>query len=179
VTPEAYLDRVRALLPVLRERAARAEQLRRLPDETFADFQEAGLFRALQPRRYGGFELDPGVLYQAVMEVGTACGSSAWILGVIGVHNWHLAIFPPQAQEDVWGEDTSAQLSTSLAPTGTIECVEGGYRLSGRWSFSAPAISATGPCLEGSCRPSRRVARPTRACFSCREVITSSTTTGV
>jgi 3-hydroxy-9,10-secoandrosta-1,3,5(10)-triene-9,17-dione monooxygenase len=137
VTPEAYLDRVRALLSALRERASRAEQLRRLPDETFADFQAAGLFRALQPKRYGGYELDPGVFYQAVMEVGTVCGSSSWILGVIGVHNWHLAIFPPQAQEDVWGADTSVQLSTSLAPTGTVDRVEGGYRLQGRWSFSS------------------------------------------
>jgi len=65
------------------------------------------------------------------------CGSSAWILGVIGVHNWHLAILSPQAQEDVWGEDSSIQLSTSLAPTGTVERVDGGYRLSGRWSFSS------------------------------------------
>jgi 3-hydroxy-9,10-secoandrosta-1,3,5(10)-triene-9,17-dione monooxygenase len=137
VTPEAYIDRVRSLLPALRERAPRAEQLRRLPDETFADFQEAGLFRALQPKRYGGYELDPGTLYQAVMEVGTVCGSSAWILGVIGVHNWHLAIFPAQAQEDVWGADTSLQLSTSLAPTGTVGRVDGGYRLRGRWSFSS------------------------------------------
>ncbi len=137
MTPEAYIDRVRSLLPALRERAPRAEQLRRLPDETFADFQEAGLFRALQPKRYGGYELDPGTLYQAVMEVGTVCGSSAWILGVIGVHNWHLAIFPPQAQEDVWGADTSLQLSTSLAPTGTVGRVDGGYRLQGRWSFSS------------------------------------------
>ena len=137
MTPEAYIDRVRSLLPALRERAPRAEQLRRLPDETFADFQEAGLFRALQPKRYGGYELDPGTLYQAVMEVGTVCGSSAWILGVIGVHNWHLAIFPARAQEDVWGADTSLQLSTSLAPTGTVGRVDGGYRLQGRWSFSS------------------------------------------
>jgi 3-hydroxy-9,10-secoandrosta-1,3,5(10)-triene-9,17-dione monooxygenase len=137
VIPEEYLGRVRALLPGLRERTAKAERLRRLPDETFADFQEAGLFRALQPKRYGGYELDPGTFYQSVMEVGTVCGSSAWILGVIGVHNWHLAILPPQAQEDVWGEDTSVQLSTSLAPTGSVERVEGGYRLRGRWSFSS------------------------------------------
>jgi 3-hydroxy-9,10-secoandrosta-1,3,5(10)-triene-9,17-dione monooxygenase len=135
--PEAYLERVRALLPVLRERAADAEKLRRLPDETFADFQQAGLFRALQPRRYGGYELDPAPFYQAVMEVGAVCGSSAWILGVIGVHNWHIAIFPPQAQEDVWGKDTGIQLSTSLAPTGTVQRVDGGFRLSGRWSFSS------------------------------------------
>ncbi len=137
MTPEEYLGRARALLPALRERTACAEQLRRLPDETFADFQEAGLFRALQPKRYGGYELDPGVFYQAVMEVAAVCGSSAWILGVIGVHNWHLAILPPQAQEDVWGEDTGVQLSTSLAPTGTVQRVDGGFRLSGRWSFSS------------------------------------------
>ncbi len=137
MTPEAYLDRARGLLPALRERAARAEQLRRMPDETFADFQEAGLFRALQPKRYGGYELDPGVFYQAVSEVAAVCGSSGWILGVLGVHNWHLAILDPQAQEEVWGEDDSAQLSTSLAPTGTVERVKGGYRIKGRWSFSS------------------------------------------
>jgi 3-hydroxy-9,10-secoandrosta-1,3,5(10)-triene-9,17-dione monooxygenase len=156
VTPEAYLERVRALLPVLRERAADAEQLRRLPDETFSDFQESGLFRALQPKRYGGYELDPGIFYQAVMEVGTVCGSSAWILGVIGVHNWHLAIFSPQAQEDIWSEDTSIQLSTSLAPTGTVEPVEGGYRLSGRWSFSSGCDFCQWAALGGIVRPSEK-----------------------
>jgi 3-hydroxy-9,10-secoandrosta-1,3,5(10)-triene-9,17-dione monooxygenase len=137
MTPEAYLDRVRGLLPALRERAARAEKLRRLPDETFADFQEAGLLRALQPKRYGGYELDPGIFYQAVTEVGAVCGSSGWVLGVLGVHNWHVAILPPQAQEDVWGADDSIQLSTSLAPTGTVEKVDGGFRVKGRWSFSS------------------------------------------
>jgi 3-hydroxy-9,10-secoandrosta-1,3,5(10)-triene-9,17-dione monooxygenase len=164
VTPEAYLERVRALLPVLRERTARAEQLRRLPEETFMDFQDAGLFRALQPRRYGGYELDPGTFYEAVMEVGAVCGSSAWILGVIGVHNWHLAIFPPRAQEDVWGEDTSVQLSTSLAPTGTVERVEGGYRLHGRWSFSSgcdfcqwAVLGGIAPSVEDSQPPDARV----------------------
>ena len=105
MTPDEYLDRVRALLPALRELAPQAEQLRRLPEETFSDFQEQGLLRALQPKRYGGFELDPGTFYRAVFEVGAVCGSSGWILGVLGVHNWHLAILPPQAQEDVWGED--------------------------------------------------------------------------
>ena len=118
MTPDEFLGRVRDLLPAIRERAARAEALRQLPDETFADFQEAGLFRALQPKRYGGFELDPGIQYQAVTEVGAVCGSTGWVFGVIGAHNWHLAVFPPQAQQDVWGEDDSAQLATSLAPTG-------------------------------------------------------------
>ena len=137
MTPETYLQRVRSLLPVLRERADYTEKLRRLPDETFADFQEAGLFRCLQPKRYGGYELDPDILYRAVIELGTVCGSSAWILAVIGVHSWHLALFAPEAQDDVWGKDTSVLLSTSLPPTGTVERVAGGFRLRGRWPFSS------------------------------------------
>jgi 3-hydroxy-9,10-secoandrosta-1,3,5(10)-triene-9,17-dione monooxygenase len=153
VTPEAYLGRVRVLLPVLRERAAPAEQLRRLPDETFADFQRAGLFRALQPKRYGGYELDPGTLYQAVTEVGAVCGSSGWILGVLGVHNWHVAILPPQAQQDVWGADDSVQLSTSLAPTGTVERAPGGFRIKGRWSFSSGCDHCGWAVLGGAAPP--------------------------
>jgi 3-hydroxy-9,10-secoandrosta-1,3,5(10)-triene-9,17-dione monooxygenase len=137
MTPEEYLGRVRELLPVVRERALRAEQLRRMPDETVKDFQQAGLFRCLQPKRYDGYELDPGTFYQGIMDVGAVCGSSGWILAVIGVHNWHLALFPPQAQEDVWGEDTSVQVSTGLSPTGSVERADGGFRLRGRWSFSS------------------------------------------
>ena len=155
MTSEEYLDRVRGLLPVLRERAVHAEQLRRLPDETFKDFQALGLFRCIQPKRYEGYELDPGTFYQAIMEVGTVCGSSAWILGVVGVHNWHLALFPPRAQEDVWGEDTSIQLSTSLAPTGTVERADGGFRLRGRWSFSSMCDHCQWAVLGGLVPPAR------------------------
>src|SRR5258707_12442903 len=99
MTPDEFLHRVRALVPALRERAARGEELRHLPPETFADFQERGLFRVMQPKRYGGFELDPGTFYQAVTEVGAGRGSSGWIFGVVRVHNWHLALFPPVPQE--------------------------------------------------------------------------------
>jgi 3-hydroxy-9,10-secoandrosta-1,3,5(10)-triene-9,17-dione monooxygenase len=72
MTSEASLARVHALLATLRARAGHTEQLRRLPDETVKDFQEAGLFRCLQPKRYDGYELDPGTFYQAVMEIGAA-----------------------------------------------------------------------------------------------------------
>ena len=164
MTPEAYLKRVRDLLPVLRERAPDAEKLRRLPDETFNDFQETGLFRCLQPKRWGGYELDPETFYQAIVETSAVCGSSGWILGVIGVHNWHLALFPPQAQQDVWGEDDSIQISTSLAPTGTVERVDGGFRLRGRWSFSSgcdycqwAALGGIAPAVENGAPPDARM----------------------
>jgi 3-hydroxy-9,10-secoandrosta-1,3,5(10)-triene-9,17-dione monooxygenase len=162
--PEEYLDRVRALLPAVRERVARAEQLRRLPEETFAEFQEAGLFRCIQPRRWEGLELDPATFFQAIVEVSAVCASTGWVLGVVGVHNWHLALFPPRAQEDVWGADTSIQVSTSLAPTGKVERVAGGFRLSGRWSFSSgcdycqwAALGGVAPPAEEGEPPDARV----------------------
>ncbi|HTT78836.1 MAG TPA: flavin-dependent monooxygenase [Stellaceae bacterium] len=164
ITSEDYLARVRALLPAVRERVARAEQLRRLPDETFAEFQEAGLFRAVQPKRWEGFELDPATFYQAIVEVSAVCASTGWLLGVVGVHNWHLALFPPQAQHDIWGEDTSTQLSTSLAPTGTVERARGGFQVSGRWSFSSGcdycqwvALGGVAPAQEEGAPPDARV----------------------
>ena len=150
-----------------------------MPEETFNDFQEAGLFRCIQPKRYEGYELDPETFYQAIVEVSAVCGSSGWILGVVGVHNWHLGLFPPQAQEDVWGEDTGVQLSTSLAPTGKVERVPGGFHL------ERPLVVLQRLRLSASGRPSAalhrrpRVARrPTRACFCCRGATTRSTTTG-
>ena len=165
MTPDEFLGRVRDLLPAIRERAARAEALRQLPDETFADFQEAGLFRALQPKRYGGFELDPGIQYQAVTEVGAVCGSTGWVFGVIGAHNWHLAVFPPQAQQDVWGEDDSAQLATSLAPTGAVERVDGGFRISGRWSFASGCDHCRWVVLGGIAPPAEDGAPPDARTF--------------
>jgi 3-hydroxy-9,10-secoandrosta-1,3,5(10)-triene-9,17-dione monooxygenase len=163
MTPEAYLDRARAILPTLRERAVYAEQLRRLPDETVKEFQEAGFFRALQPQRYGGYELDPGTFYQAVIELGTVCGSSAWTLGVVGIHSWQLGLFHPQAQDDVWHDDTGHLLSTSLAPTGTVERVDGGFRLHGRWSFSSGCDFCQWAVL-GALVPPQREGEPPEAC---------------
>ena len=92
--PYEFIGRAQALVPAVKTRARQAEQLRRLPEETFREFQEAGLFRALQPARFGGFELDPVSFYEAVIEIGTACASSAWVLAVLGVHQWHIALFP-------------------------------------------------------------------------------------
>src|SRR5579863_10580531 len=87
---DEYLERVRSLIPAFRERTGLTERTRRLPDESWADFQRAGLLRALQPARWGGFELHPTAFYRAVMEVGAACPSTGWVLGVLGVHSWQI-----------------------------------------------------------------------------------------
>jgi len=134
---EDLVGRARELLPTLSARAAEAEMLRRIPDATIADFQDAGFFRMLQPSRWGGYELDPQTFFDVQMTLAAACPSSAWVLGVVAVHNWQLALFPEAAQAEVWRDDRSTLISSSYAPTGKITRAEGGYRVSGRWSFSS------------------------------------------
>lgn len=137
MSDDTYLARVRALVPAIRARAAECEALRRLPDDTARAYREAGLLRALQPKRWGGMELSPLTFFRAVADVAAACPSSAWFLSVVGIHSWQLGLFPEQAQADVWGDDASVLISSSYAPTGRVERVDGGFRLSGRWSFSS------------------------------------------
>ncbi|MCW3479692.1 acyl-CoA dehydrogenase family protein [Neisseriaceae bacterium JH1-16] len=137
VTGEELIARARALIPQLRERATRAERERRVPAETIADMQEAGLFRVLQPKRWGGYQLDPQVFFEVQMALAEGCMSTAWIYGVIAVHNWQLALFDERAQNEVWEKDSATLISSSYMPKGKIERVDGGFKLSGRWGFSS------------------------------------------
>ncbi len=129
--------RAKALVPVLREREADAIAARQVPVETVQDFHDAGFFKILQPRRWGGFELSPQVFYDVQVEISRGCPSSAWILGVIAVHNWQLAVFDERAQVEVWGDDPATLVSSSYMPVGKVKLAQGGYRLSGRWGFSS------------------------------------------
>ncbi|RYJ25762.1 oxidoreductase [Streptomyces sp. L-9-10] len=134
---EQVFEVVRSLVPVIRERAAEAEAARRVPEATIEELSDAGFFRLLQPKRYGGLEADPVLFYTAVKEIAAACGSTGWVASVVGVHSWQLGLFPDEAQHEVWGNDQSARISSSYAPTGRITPVDGGFKVSGRWSFSS------------------------------------------
>ncbi|WP_037304000.1 3-hydroxy-9,10-secoandrosta-1,3,5(10)-triene-9,17-dione monooxygenase oxygenase subunit [Amycolatopsis orientalis] len=140
---------IRELLPVLRERAQEAEDARRIPEESVKSLQETGFFKLLQPKTFGGLEADPVSFYTCVKLVASACGSTGWVASILGVHPWHLGLFEAQAQQDVWGDDPDVRISSSYAPMGKADVVDGGYRLSGRWSFSSGCDHATWVLLGG------------------------------
>jgi 3-hydroxy-9,10-secoandrosta-1,3,5(10)-triene-9,17-dione monooxygenase len=145
----AVIAGVRELLPTLRDRAQETEDRRVLPAETVKALAEAGVFRLLQPVRFGGYEADPLTFLTAVRLISSACGSTGWVASVIGVHNWQLALFPDAAQQDVWSADPTTRMSSSYAPTGRVTAVEGGYRVQGRWSFSSGCDHASWVLLGG------------------------------
>src|SRR5215510_8167594 len=101
----AMIARTRALVPQLRERAVRTEELRRLPPETERDLHDAGLFRILQPKRFGGSEFDYVALIDCADLLGQADASVAWNFANLASHHWMLGMFDRQAQDTVWSRN--------------------------------------------------------------------------
>jgi 3-hydroxy-9,10-secoandrosta-1,3,5(10)-triene-9,17-dione monooxygenase len=134
---EEMLQRIEALLPLLRDNAQRARDERRLPAENVQALQDAGFFLALQPERWGGYELNPQDFFRMQMAIAGACMSTAWAGGIVAVHAFQIALMDERAQQDVWGDDIHTRVSSSYAPMGKVEAVEGGFRFSGRWGWSS------------------------------------------
>ena len=136
-TADELFARARALVPYLADHVDETNALRRVPDATVARMKEAGLFRVLQPRRWGGYEMHPEVFYDIQMILGEGDMSAAWVYGIVGVHNWHLALFDDRAAHEVWGDDQDVLIASTYMPVGKLAPVDGGYILNGRWSFSS------------------------------------------
>jgi 3-hydroxy-9,10-secoandrosta-1,3,5(10)-triene-9,17-dione monooxygenase len=135
-------QRVEVLVPSLRQRAERTEELRHLPPETERDLHDAQLFRILQPKRVGGLELDYVALVDCTDLLAQADASVAWNVANLASHHWMLAMFEPNAQDRVWGRDANALIASSfIFPAGRARRVKGGYELRGSWPLSSGVAS--------------------------------------
>lgn len=162
---EELVARARAMIPVLRERARRCVAERDVPAETVAEFQDAGFFKILQPRRWGGFEMHPNLFFDVQKALAEGCMSTGWMFGVIGCHPYEIALFDEQAQAEVWGENTSTLVSSSYQPVGKVTVVDGGFRLSGRWGFSTGSIHCDWVLLGALVPPSEAGGAPDMRTF--------------
>ncbi len=135
---EMLKARARALVPTLRARAVECEELRRVPDASIADLHKSGLFRMLQPKRVGGSELPYRALVELSAILAEGCGSTSWVVANLASHHWMLAMWPEEAQAEVWGESPDHLIGSALVfPSGKATAVTDGYVLSGRWPFSS------------------------------------------
>ena len=131
------LRRAEALVPVLQERAAEAEALRRCPDATIRDYLDHDLLRICMPAPYGGYEHGYDVLCETSQTLARGCGSQAWVHMVFADNALKLASYTAQAQSEVWGNGRVAKLSNCVTPTGKGKPVNGGVVWSGRHQFSS------------------------------------------
>jgi len=134
---QSILERIDDTREVFAESAVEAEQLGRLPDDSAKLIRDLGVIRMLQPPEHGGYACHPCDFFEAVMAIGAADPAAGWVSGVIGVHPWEMTFNDPQVQDEVWGEDPDTWVASPYAPMGMAKPVDGGYRFTGRWSFSS------------------------------------------
>jgi 3-hydroxy-9,10-secoandrosta-1,3,5(10)-triene-9,17-dione monooxygenase len=144
VLRDELLGRAARLLPVLRERAARTEQLRQIPPETVEDLVASSLIRIGNPERYGGHGVDVDTAHEIGWELARGCGSTGWCYSLWTVHNWWLGHFPERAQDEFFANGPDTLFSSGLNPAGgKAEPVRDGFRVSGRWGFSSGCDAAS------------------------------------
>jgi 3-hydroxy-9,10-secoandrosta-1,3,5(10)-triene-9,17-dione monooxygenase len=142
-------EKARAAAPVLAASDAEGGARGRLTEEAWQALQSTGVLRALQPARWGGGETSIVEYADAIIEIGRHSASAGWVASVVGVHPWQIALFPEETQAELWGETPDRAIASSYTPTGKIEKVDGGYRVSGRWSFSSGIEWCEGVILGG------------------------------
>ena len=137
ISAEELLDRTRKLLPAIAARRDEGDRLRDTPPITVEEIKAAKLTRVYQPKRWGGFEADPRTFYAIQNAMAEVCPSTAWVYGVHAIQPFLIAGMGDRVQEEVWGDDQDTLCASSTAPVGKAERVDGGFRLSGRWTFSS------------------------------------------
>jgi alkylation response protein AidB-like acyl-CoA dehydrogenase len=140
---ERYRGRVDALAPRIAAAAPEIERSRRVPQDLLAALHDAELYRMLIPRRYGGGEVHPLVFMRTVQALARADASIAWNIGQNAVCAIVAAYLEPEVAQAIFG-DPRAVLAWGPAQ-GTVRAVvcDGGYRVSGRWSFASGMRQAT------------------------------------
>ena len=137
MTREELLERAEALVPVLASRSEASEKARMAPAETVKDYVDLGLLRICQPARYGGFDLGYDVMCEVIQTLARGCGSQAWVHMVLADNPLKLAAFDLKAQDEVWGDDSTAKICVAIAAVGKARRVPGGIVWNAVHGFSS------------------------------------------
>lgn len=141
MTKDTLLDRAAmvaaavAIAPAVEAAGPASEVARRLAPEAVDAMTDAGIWRILRPERYGGFEAGLRAQLDTSTVIARAYPAAGWIQLVLGAHIWVLGAFPPDCQDEVFGEDPDVRIPGALASQGRATAVNGGWHLSGRWQF--------------------------------------------
>src|SRR5512132_495317 len=132
------IRRAREIVPILRERAQRAEDARMLIRENEQLLHESGLFRFHQPKAFGGMELAFVAVVDLPAELARGCPSTAWNVGNVACHHWIRGYYAPETQREVWDANPDALIASSIAlAAGRGRKAPGGFVVGGRWPFSS------------------------------------------
>jgi len=139
---DGLLERVRAVVPLIAERAADAEEQRKPDDDVIEALKQTGVFRAFVPKRHGGYEIDIDLFVDIGIAVSEACPSTGWITTFYMEHNWLLGMFSTELQDEIFGSQPFILAPGTVNPSGEATLVDDHFELSGRWQFGTGIVHA-------------------------------------
>jgi len=144
VTAAEMVARADAFRPRLLEEQAATEARGYYSQELHEEFREAGFYRLLTPRRYGGLELDLPTFYRVVTSISRGCASTGWMLALGTAHSLQLASYwPKEAQDELFAGGHFVASASFGFQDASARRVDGGYRISGTWHFCSGVPHAT------------------------------------
>jgi 3-hydroxy-9,10-secoandrosta-1,3,5(10)-triene-9,17-dione monooxygenase len=139
-TKQDILERTRAMAQRVGERAAAAEQARRIPQESIEEMLDSGFARILIPKEAGGYGLGFDTWFEVTRELCKIDASHGWCASLIIHHNHLIAQYPQAAQKTLWANGLDMPIAASFAPATVAVPVDGGYRVSGKGSPFASGV---------------------------------------
>ena len=141
-TIDGLLERIAAIRPILENNAGQTEADRRVVEENITALKEAGAFKIMVPKRYGGWEADIRTKLEVSREVAKGCGSTAWVTALMNVCSFFVGLMNEQAQDDVWGDNPDARIAGVFNPTAQTRKVDGGIIVTGAWNWASGSYHA-------------------------------------
>lgn len=141
-TTEMFLEKVREIGPLLRERASDVEKNGRLDEEAALFLERNGLWKLWRPRRTGGSELPLHNYAQIINEIARYCPSTSWVTALINGGNWVTGMFEGSVQDKINSYGDGYACVVFAGASTTFKKAEGGYIISGRWSYASGSQNA-------------------------------------
>ncbi|MBL41212.1 MAG: hypothetical protein CMM49_00965 [Rhodospirillaceae bacterium] len=154
------ISSVKEIGPEFLKRNSEACNKRTLPKSSISDLIESKVLRACMPRRFGGFELPFGAHTDVAYEISKYCGSTGWVAGVLGSHNWWIGKYEPEAQFEIWEKNENSLIGAAFASKKGSQAYlhKNGYKISGEWMWCSGVefcewVSLMVPIFENSENP--------------------------
>jgi 3-hydroxy-9,10-secoandrosta-1,3,5(10)-triene-9,17-dione monooxygenase len=138
-TAEAVLADVNTLVDRLRARAPETERLRRMHPDNLRDLTEAGVFRLAMPSDVGGHQADEDIVAEVLAQISRGCPSTGWMCTIMLISNVIPALLADEAADEIYAT-TDLRITATIAPTGQAVPVDGGYRVSGQWTWNTAGV---------------------------------------
>jgi 3-hydroxy-9,10-secoandrosta-1,3,5(10)-triene-9,17-dione monooxygenase len=143
-TAELLIQRARALAPFLTEHSPEADELRRLPDTVVDALRDAELLSLGPPAALGGHGVELDTMLEVAYEIGRGCTSTGWCWQIWTLHAWFTGYLSREGQAEVFADGGDTIIASGYNPAGSVVTrADGGWNVSGRWTFSSGIDHAT------------------------------------